>query len=120
VLVTGGVAAGVALGLGAVFAVVANGKAGDADAKRAVLLNAGGSDACAGSSTLACSDFMDAANAKRTFANASLWSFVGAGVAGAGTLIYGLTAPKRTTTSGFRVIPIASTQGGGIVLGGVW
>ena len=119
-LVTGGVAGGVALGMGVVFAVLSNGKARDADTRRAALISSTGNDACAGAPSAACTDFMDAANAKRTFANAAFWSFVGAGAAGAGTLIYALTAPKRATTSGLRVIPIGATHGGGLQLGGVW
>ena len=119
VLIAGGVAAGVGVSLGVVFAALASSKASDADAQRGALLSAGGANACAGSKSTACTDLVDATNAKGTFANAALWSFVGAGVAGTGTLIYALAAPKKSATA-VQVVPLVGTNGGVLQIGGTW
>jgi tetratricopeptide (TPR) repeat protein len=121
VLIGGGAAAGAALVLGVTFTVLANGKAGDADELRASLVAQGGPVACGSASSAACSTFTDAAEAKRTFSNAALWSFVGAGAIGAATVVYALVAPsKPATASRVRVLPMADRRTGGIVIGGAW
>jgi hypothetical protein len=121
VLIAGGVIGGVALVTGAIFAGLSNSKAKDADDEHTALAMTGPTP-CAGASgaSTACTDIVAAANAKRTFANASFWSFVGAGMVGTGTLIYALAIPKSATPAALRVLPAAGPQGAGIEIGGAW
>jgi hypothetical protein len=122
VLIAGGAGAGAGIVLGAVFAGISNAKASSAASQRQALVMSGGLKACSGSAPtgVACSNLADAANAKRNFADASFWSFVGAGAVGAGILIYALTVPKSTTKAGLHVIPIAGPKSAGIEMGGAW
>jgi hypothetical protein len=121
VLVSGGALTGVALVLGTAFAVVSNGKARDAVDDHAALAMTGPMP-CAGASaaSTSCTRAAAAVNAKRAFANAAFWSFVGAGLAGAGTLTYALAAQRSTTRTGLRVLPAAGPQGAGIEIRGAW
>lgn len=117
VLVTGGVAAGGALIAGVVFAVLSTGKASEANTK-------GGWDPCYGSTAPVPNNCVELDGLRRdaaTLGNASVWSFVGTGTLGAATLVYALVAPKKAApAAGLRLAPVASAQGGGVLLGGAW
>jgi len=121
-LVTAGaVTAGVAAAAGVVFAVMATGSAGDADEKAAELEALGGSKACAaGQRAAPCDDLLGLREDASTFTNVAAWSFIGAGLVGAGTLIYWLTTPGQDARSGVRASPVVGVNGGGIVVRGAW
>lgn len=120
-LITGGAVAGLALVSGAIFASISNGKSSEGADKRAVFVQAG-SRPCTSTGVMnaTCADLADLANARRTFANAAFWSFVGAGAVGAGTLIYALATPRSDTKKGVQVMPVGGPQGAGIEIGGTW
>jgi len=122
VVIGGLCATGAALGAGALFAVLSNAKASDADAQMDALAQQGGPNACAGASAHAgCAALHATREQQYTFGNVALWSFVGAGALGAGTLIYSLVAPgrhARAKATGMRAAPVATPRGGGMVLSG--
>lgn len=123
ILATGGAVAGVALIMGAVFAGVSNGKASSAADQREALTKGGVHVACAtgAQASAACAELANTADAQRTFANTSFWSFISAGAFGAGTLIYALIPPKAAPAkTGLRVIPAAGPLGGGLEIRGTW
>jgi hypothetical protein len=124
VLIAGGAAAGVGVVLGAVFAGVSSSKASSVATQRTALMKTGTPVMCGvgAQATSACADLADTVNAKRTFANASVWSFVGGGAVGVATLIYGLATPKRAAPAkpDVRVVPAAGPQGAGLELRGTW
>jgi hypothetical protein len=124
VLITGGTLAGIGVVMGAVFAGVSTSKAKSAANQRAALMQAGTPVNCGvgAQATPACAALADAANAQRSFANASVWTFVGGGLAGAATLVYALASPRSAAPArvGLRVLPAAGPQGGGLVVRGSW
>jgi hypothetical protein len=108
-IVLGGAAVGVAgIGAGVVFAILSNGKAGDAEAATR------GSD-----------ERNSLRDDQTLFGNISFWSFVGGGAVLAGTAIYALTAggvsgEAAAPPSGLRAAPIVTAKGGGLMIGGTW
>lgn len=121
IVITGGVVAGVGLGLGAVFAVVSNGKASDAETKRATLAKTSGATACSSASPAAgCGALESTLRARAGLADASLWTFVGAGAVGAATLVYALAAPRAKVSAPVQVTPAIGAGLGGVVVHGAW
>jgi PEGA domain len=121
VLVAGGATAGAALVAGVVFTVLANGKAAEANA-RLQLLEPSGPRACV-SAAAECRQIDSDWRARDAFSNVALFSFIGAGVLAAGTIVYGLTSPRRPTKgehARFEALPIVVRTGSGIVIRGAW
>jgi uncharacterized protein YdhG (YjbR/CyaY superfamily) len=119
ILVTGGVAAGVALVAGTVFTVVSNGKAGDAATQRDTLKASNGAAACTGANVPSeCTGLADSIKAKNTFGSAAAWSFIGAGALGVGTVIYAFAAPKSVQKVGVIALPVVSGRELGMTVGG--
>jgi hypothetical protein len=119
-LVGGGVAAAAAVG-GVVMVVLSNGQATDAEELRASLTAGGRSRVCGGAGEPAdCASLRETLSAKDQDANAALWLFVGAGVAGLGTAGYVLFAPEaEPPKSGLRAVsPWVSAEGSGLWLEG--
>jgi len=115
VLVTGGVITGAALVSGAVFIGLASSLKNEEF------------DGCYGDSPTKsgseCNNATEQANRERAteFTNVAVWSFIGAGVVGATTLIYGLTAKgSPQATMGTRVVPVGTANGGGVMVLGRW
>jgi tetratricopeptide (TPR) repeat protein len=125
-LVLGGlVTTGVAVALGITFAVASNAKASDAEDQKSALVRSNGDTACTGAGApLSCVDLQDAIKAKDAFANASSWSFIGAGLLGAGTVIIALTSsratPKEAPSVSAQVVPVVVSQGAGLMISGAW
>ena len=117
VLIAGGAAAGAALAMGAVFAGLAKVKANDAATMRSTVVSTGGASACA-QMTAQCRALQSAMNEQATFGNVAVWSFIGAGVVGGGTVIYALVAPKAAKSARVRAVPWVASGGGGLVLQG--
>lgn len=119
-IVIGGTAAtGVALGIGALFAALSNGKVSDAK-------KIGDWTPCYGPTPPVPNRCVELDGLRRnsvTFANASFWGFVGAGALGASTLVYALVASKKDKappTVGLQIVPVPMANGGGVVVGGHW
>jgi hypothetical protein len=117
-IVAGAGATGAALIAGVVFTVLANQKISDARAKNGELVAAIGPGHCT-ESTGVCDDVAGLLRDWTTFKNGAAGSFIGAGVFGAATLVYGLAA-RNTTATSVRVAPVVTASGGGIVVGGAW
>lgn len=120
IVITGGAVTGVLLVTGAVLAVVAHGKASDADTKLATLGRPGGAAPCAAHVTT-CSAIDSDRAMRDKLANASMGVFIGASAVGLATLGYALFAPRgRPATSGMRVVPLVGAGQGGVALMGAW
>lgn len=111
-LIAGGAAAGVGLASGIVFLSLASGVEKN-DALNRCFDEGAVTDP-------ACDDERDARNRATMFTNIGIWSFVGAGVAGAATLVYAIAAPRKAEATGTRVVPVATATGGGITVLGRW
>jgi len=112
-LIAGGVTAGVGLAGGIVFMALASGIKSDREA----CFTPGFSSYTPED----CREYRDSLDRRTAFKNVAVFSFIGAGVAGAATLIYGLTAkgsPQAAT--GTRVVPVATAKGGGVAVLGRW
>lgn len=121
ITLAGFITAGAGLVAGTTLAIVSRTKADDADTQLAAL-RAQGPNACAGPSPgAACEALHDARRSRDTFANAALWSFVGAGVVAAGTLVYTLRAPRGSpsrSTASVSAAPVAFPGGGALLVKG--
>lgn len=119
--IAGFVATGVALGVGTGLAIMAKVKASDADGK---LPPGAGPSFCATSSPQ-CTALHDALASHDTFSNAAIWTFVTAGVLGAGTLVYTFAVPRSPATAAPRaaraqVIPVVGPGTGALTLKGTF
>jgi hypothetical protein len=123
IVIAGAGTAGAALVAGVVFTVLANGKAGDADQKHDMIAKAGGQEACASPQfTADCVALHGLRVDTSTFTNVAGSMFIGAGVVGAGTLIYALVARRQTRAPvpEMQVTPTVTGQGGGLWVTGRW
>ncbi|XYH96529.1 PEGA domain-containing protein [Sorangium sp. So ce1128] len=102
-------------GGGIAFTLASNSKATDADALAAELGRDGGRSACWSGGAPKCSTLHDLNVQSDTFHNLAVAGFVGAGVAGAATLVYALW-PRASADA--RVMPVVGAGAGGVVVGG--
>ncbi|WP_437901706.1 PEGA domain-containing protein [Sorangium sp. So ce124] len=114
-LIGGAATAGAAAVAGVVFTVQSNTKATDANALAAALARNGGSSACRSRSNPSCDALHDLNGQSDTFHNLAVAGFVGAGVAGATTLIYALW-PRRSTAVG--AMPAIGSTARGVTVSG--
>jgi hypothetical protein len=117
-LVIGGLSVtGLGMVGGIVFATVSNAKANEAEEIRAQLVRDGGSQPCVTPSLAKpCGEVDSAFKARDAFGDAAVWSFIGAGIAGASTVIYVLVTPKRRV----QATPVVGVRAGGLVVSGAW
>ncbi|MFT3774700.1 MAG: PEGA domain-containing protein [Minicystis sp.] len=122
VLAVGGATAGSAFVAGVVFAAVLKVKADAADQLKSSIEPNGPNrkSACVGTPPGPCTMLRNTRDEQYLFRNLAFWSFVGAGVVGAGTLIYGLAAPGSAQRGGMQAAPVVMPGGGGVVLTGTW
>ncbi|MGK3991157.1 PEGA domain-containing protein [Sorangium sp. So ce136] len=122
VLVGGGVVAGVGVGAGVLFTVLANGRASDARKLRAELVvEDSGMRLCPTINPQKCTDLSDAVDARVDFSNSAFWSFVGAGAVGAGTVIYGLVTMESAAPSrSVQVTPLWGPDTAGFSVSGMF
>jgi hypothetical protein len=116
VLIAGGVVAGGAAIWGVVFFGL-SASAGSTARSDAAKVQQGMPAGCPPGgvgATGICGSVVSALDNKATAINAGVWSLVGAGVVGVGTLIYGVTGSSRAPQSGLVVAPVVTAQGGGI------
>jgi hypothetical protein len=108
----------VALGVGIGLLVGSADKAGEARDLQAELLAQVGRAGCAPPSPAAdCNKHVDAARTSDTLGNAGAATLIGAGLAGAGTLIYGLVTRPRVTSAVQASVSVGP-QGGALTLQG--
>jgi hypothetical protein len=117
-----GVGAGIAgagVIAGAILLGVGASKGGTVSDLQSKLKQSGG---CASATTSGdCADLRSAGSSKATLSNAGLWTLVGGGVVGIGTLIYGLAGGgSRAPKSGLFVVPVVTAEGGGLVAEGAF
>ncbi|WP_437535163.1 PEGA domain-containing protein [Sorangium sp. So ce726] len=120
VLIAGGAVAGAGVIAGVVFTVLAVTKGSDAEELRDSVVRNHGGAACsrANAPSAACADVKDAFDVHRRWTNTAFWSFVGAGAAGAGTLIYGLSTKPSRPHGRVVVTPLVGAGNVGISVAG--
>lgn len=123
ILIAGAAVGGAGLVSGLVFTLLANGKSSDAEALRGGLAaGPGGRDACdRAENQTRCGELDGLVSDQGLFANVAFWSFVGGGVALAGTGVYWLVTssePAPAPRKGFRATPLVTAKGGGLLLQG--
>lgn len=109
ILIAGGAVGAAGIASGVIFAILSSGKAGDAEEL-----------------PLGSPERVDLRDSQTTLANVSFWSFVGGGLALAGTGVYWLvTASEPAPTPGpvrsglrVRAAPVVTAEGGGVMIGG--
>ncbi|WP_437637793.1 PEGA domain-containing protein [Sorangium sp. So ce854] len=120
VLVGGGVVAGIGVGAGVLFTVLANGRASDARQLRAELV-AGDQEGkkCPAVNQTKCADLSAAVDARVDHSNSAFWSFVAGGAVGVGTLIYGLvTMDSAGPSRSVQVTPLWGPHTAGVSASG--
>lgn len=119
-LIAGGATAGAALLAGVVFAIVSAGKASDAAAQREEIMKLGPAGACDLMPSTRCQDLHGAMRGQATFGNLAAWSFIAAGVVGAGTAIYAIAARNPAAKTSWQLAPVVGTATGGLMVRGEW
>ena len=124
VLITGGVVTGLAVVAGVVFTVIANGKASDVDSLAASLKQLGATRPCQANADT-CISIDSKLRAQGAFSNAAMGSFITAGALAIGTLGYALFAPRGqggevSKGAKTRVVPMLTSQQGGVLVMGAW
>jgi hypothetical protein len=122
ITVAGFITAGLGLGVGTALAIVSKIKSDDAGTQLAAL-ESKGPNACAGAApSPACVALHDARAGRDTFANAALWTFVGAGVVTAGTLVYTFAIPRSPAAkpAAISAVPVVTPGGGGLLVSGAF
>lgn len=120
-LIIAGIATSVVvIGAGVGFVVASNAHAADAERKGAALIPSIASTCWAPNPAAECRDVEGSLDAKGTFKNLSVLSFVVGGVVVGGTATYALTAPRSKEARAVRAIPFATASSGGIVITGRW
>ncbi|CAN91764.1 hypothetical protein predicted by Glimmer/Critica [Sorangium cellulosum So ce56] len=117
VLVGGGVATGVGAATGLLFTVLANNRAGDAEAQKTTLLADGRNPCTTRPAPAACTAQSQAVNESRLYSNVAFWSFAGAGAVGLGTLIYALVHRPEAPV---QVTPAVGMNDVGLSVGGAF
>jgi hypothetical protein len=121
ITIAGFVTAGLGLAAGTGLAIMAKKKGDDADSKYQAL-QVKGPTACAGTKPSSdCVALHDTRAAHDTFANAALWTFVGAGLVTAGTLVYTFAAPRPApppAKAGLAAVPVVTPDGAGVLIRG--
>lgn len=102
-------------GSGIAFTLLSNSEAADADELAAEIARDGGKSACWSGGVPRCSTLHDMNAQSDTFHSLAVAGFVGAGAAGAATLVYALW-PRASTE--VRVTPVVGVSAGGVVVGG--
>ena len=125
IVIAGGAAGVVGIGLGLTFTILSNGKAGDAEDLKGTLEASGGKGACNVSANKArCDELSGLRDDEALFGNGAVWSFIGGGTALAATTVYFLVARREEQASapesGVRVAPAVIAGGGGLVIDGRW
>jgi hypothetical protein len=118
-LVAGGVLAAGGLALGTGLTVAANGNGSAADAAVAMLSHSGPKPPCATSTSL-CTTIDGDRRAHDALAKGAAGAFVAGGAIGIATLGYALLAPRRSPSTGTRLVPVVAQDHAGLSVVGVW
>ncbi|TKC99981.1 hypothetical protein [Polyangium fumosum] len=119
-LVAGSVTAGIGIVGGIVFTALSQARGREAAAKAEPLAGAKDDYCTSNPGAGPCPDLIRLKAAQNQLGEAALWSFVGGGVIAVGTLVYGLSGPKRETTGSVYALPAVSSQGGSLVVLGTF
>jgi hypothetical protein len=108
----------VLIGTGVAFAIVSSMEGTEADKLAEPLAK----DACRvpGQNAAVCGQIDEHLRKQTTLGNAALWTFIAGGVVGGGTLVYALVAPRQSRKTAVRILPVAGTDGGGVLVHGQW
>jgi hypothetical protein len=120
VVAAGGALAGAGVIAGAVFTGLSFSKASSARSLVGMVPQGKSCPAGGVGATGNCADLASANDARATFANAALWTFVGAGVVGAGTVVYALLGKSPAPQSAVRAAPVVVAGGAGLFVDGVF
>jgi PEGA domain len=118
VIVTGASVTGAGLVVGTILAVVAHGKASDANTQLATL-GPGSTSPCAASAST-CDTINGDRRARDALSDASMGTFIGAGAVALATLGYAIFTPKAKPAAGIRALPAVGAGRGGLVVSGAW
>ncbi|WP_441288189.1 tetratricopeptide repeat protein [Sorangium sp. KYC3313] len=117
VLVGGAVATGVGAVTGVLFTVLANDRAGDAEALKTTLLAGGRNPCTTRPAPAACTAQSQSVNESRLYSNVAFWSFAGAGAVGLGTLLYALVHRPEAPV---QITPAVGINDVGLSVGGAF
>jgi hypothetical protein len=123
VIIAGGAVAGAAIVVGAALLGVGASKGSTASSLLDDLRKSGGCPPATMPQTGKCADLKSALDSKGTLSSAGLWTLVGGGVVGIGTLVYALAGgskPGGGKTGVTQVTPLVTGDGGGLVIGGAF
>lgn len=120
ILIAGGVAAGVGILGGVVFTALSVDRAGAARTLAEPMSTAQDNHCTTNPSLGPCPDLIRLKNEQNQFGEIALWSFASGGLVAVGTLVYGLSGPKRSTTGSVYALPAISSQGGSLVVLGTF
>ena len=105
---------------GAAFTVLSNSKAADAEDETTALKMVRGEQPCRVSRP-ECDSILTLTQDQGVFANAAVWSFIGAGALGIATTVYAVAASSGSTSAGrLRVAPVIADRRTGIVIATDW
>ena len=105
---------------GVVFAVLSNGNAAERQDQTTALKMLHGEQPCRVSRP-ECDSILALTEDQGAFANAAVWSFIGAGAIGIATTIYMVATTSGSTSAGrLRVAPVIAGRGPGIVIATDW
>jgi len=116
VLIAGGAVAGAAAIVGGALIGVSASKGSSAGSLYTSIKSTppGGCPSFSSPQTGDCATLKSDLDAKSTLGSTGVWMLVGAGVVGAGTLVYGLVGGSRGAASGLVVTPVMTADGGGV------
>ncbi len=116
VLIAGGAVAGAAVIAGGVLIGVSASKGSSAGSLYTSIKSTppGGCPSFSSPQTGGCATLKSDLDAKSTLGSTGVWTLVGAGVVGVGTLVYGLVGGSRGAASGLVVTPVMTAEGGGV------
>ncbi len=118
-LIGGAATAGAAAVAGVVFTVLANANASDAGERRDALAGTNAAPCPRTGGPPACVKLREAYEARVHFTNAALFSFVGAGAIGVGSLVYGLvTRPSSRPQERVQFAPLIGASNVGLSVSG--
>lgn len=117
---SGSAAAAAGLGVGAAMGIVSLVKAGEADRMRETLVTGTGrTSPCTAPKADGCEELYALRREQDAFGNAAFWMLIAGGVAGAGTVAYGLIVrPPNSTSGGAVVVPVIGNGTGGLLFQG--
>jgi hypothetical protein len=117
VVIAGAAVGGAALVVGIATGIAALGASGKAQSQLDAI-RVSGTPCKPSPASGPCADLLAARNEQSALTNTALWSFVGAGAVGIGTVIYALATRSQPPSAGFTITPAVGFNGGGVAITG--